>query len=160
MREYETIVILKTDMSEEASERIFGRVETAMTELNGVMLARDNWGKKKLAYDIAKHSKGAYILLHFLGEGPLIREIERIFKIEDGVLRYMTVKLDDDVDPEARVKALNKDATTVEGEADDAVVTDATADGAQSDKTATDGAKDDKDKKDEKDEKAVVKNDE
>lgn len=106
MREYETIFILKPDLPEDALERVSGKVEKALDELKGVLLVRENWGKKKLAYDIAKCAKGNYVFYHYLGEGGLVAEIERNLKIDDAVLRYMTVKVDEEVEPEARLKAI------------------------------------------------------
>lgn len=108
LREYETIFILKADLSDEASDRITGKVDKALEDHRGVLLVKENWGKKKLAYDIAKQAKGTYFFYHFLGGGPLVAEIERNLKLDDSVLRYMTVKVDEDVDAEARLKAISE----------------------------------------------------
>jgi small subunit ribosomal protein S6 len=60
----------------------------------------DEWGTKKLAYEIKKKDRGYYVCLDYCGSGPLVNEIERFFRIDDRVLKYMTVVLDKDVDIE------------------------------------------------------------
>ncbi len=108
LREYETIFILKADLTDEGRDRIVGKVEKAMEDHKAVLLIKEDWGKKKLAYDIAKSSKGTYLFYHYLGGGSLVSEIERNLKLDESVLRYMTVKVDEDVDPEARLKAISE----------------------------------------------------
>lgn len=106
MREYETICILKHDLPDEATDRVFGKVEKTVQDYHGVLMIKESWGKKKLAYNIAKSGRGHYVFFHFLGGGGLVHEVERLLKIDDAVVRYMTVKVDEDVEPEARMKAL------------------------------------------------------
>lgn len=106
MREYETICILKPELPEDAQERVYGKFERAIADFQGVMMVKESWGKKKLAYDIAKSQKGHFLFFHYCGGGGMVAEIERVLKIDDAVIRYMTVKVDEDVDPEARMKAI------------------------------------------------------
>ena len=108
MREYETIFILKPDGADETLERLSGKFDRVFEDFKAVILEKENWGKKKMAYDIAKNSKGMYIYYHYLGGGALVAEVERNLKIDEAVLRYMTVKVDEDVDAESRIKAISE----------------------------------------------------
>lgn len=108
MREYETIVILKAEVGDDILDRVNGKVERSISDFKGVVLVKENWGKKKLAYDIAKNPKGHFLFFHYLGAGGMVAEIERLLKIDDGVIRYMTIKVDEDVEAEARIKAISE----------------------------------------------------
>ena len=103
MREYEMILVMKPDCSDELLDRVFGKVTRVFDENGGHLLTRDAWGKKKLAYDVQKNSKGLFFQLNYLGEGKLNDELIRICRLDDNVLRYMPVKVADDVDVEARM---------------------------------------------------------
>jgi small subunit ribosomal protein S6 len=102
MTEYETTLILRPDVGGEAVESTLDRVREVMRVGGGKLLSINHWGKKKLAYDIAKHSRGIYVHTHFLGGSSLVAELERNMRISDNVIRYLTVRLDDNVDPSAR----------------------------------------------------------
>jgi len=104
MRRYETIAILDPDLSEEGRAPVFDRLTQLIPEQNGFLVKLDEWGARKLAYDIKKKSRGYYACIDLCGDGALVNEMERFFRIDDRVLKYMTVVLDKDVDLEA-VKA-------------------------------------------------------
>ena len=99
MREYEMICILKPDATEEMVDRVFGKLQKAMEEHNGTLLSRESWGKKKLAYDIRKNGKGLFFELKYLGAGGLNDEMFRLMRYDDAVLRFMSVRLADNVNP-------------------------------------------------------------
>lgn len=103
MREYEMIYVLKADSSDEIVERVQGKVDRVMEEFGGVVLRREAWGKKKLAYDIQKNGKGQFFFLSYAGGGDLNKELTRLFRIDDAVLRALPIKVADDVDVEARL---------------------------------------------------------
>jgi len=100
MREYETITILRPDLLEEGVERVKGRVVQVVDRMGGRMLRFDNWGKRKLAYEVKKYPKGIYLYFLYLGGPDVSAEVERNLKMWDDVIRYMTVKLEHEVDPE------------------------------------------------------------
>lgn len=108
MREYEMICIFKPDSSEEIVEQVFGKLKKAFDANNGILLNREGWGKKKLAYDIDRNSKGIFFQLSYLGEGALNDAMMRVLRYEDSVLRYMPIRLADKVDVEAKLASLNK----------------------------------------------------
>jgi small subunit ribosomal protein S6 len=67
----------------------------------GFLIETDDWGTKKLAYDIRKKNRGHYVRLDFCGDGALIQEMERFFRIDDNVMKFMTVLLDENADLDA-----------------------------------------------------------
>ena len=109
MRRYETIFILDPDVSEEQRGSVFGRLADLMSQKAGLQVAQDEWGAKKLAYAIKKKHRGYYVRLDYCGGGDLVDEIERFFRIDDRVLKYMTIVLDKYVDVE-KVKQEMADA--------------------------------------------------
>ncbi len=94
MRRYETIVIIDPDLSSEARDPLFKRLKDLITEMEGFFIALEEWGAKKLAYEIKKKQRGYYARFDFCGSGALVHELERIFQIDDRVLKYITVLLD------------------------------------------------------------------
>ena len=100
MRRYETFVIVDSDLSQEQREQVVQRVEDLITQMDGYLVITDEWGERKLAYDIKKRSRGYYVRFDYCGLSPLVNEIERFFRIDDRALKYMTVLLDKAVDLE------------------------------------------------------------
>ena len=98
MKRYETIVIIDPDLSKEAETPIFERLNDLIPQYNGFLIETDDWGTKKLAYDIKKKNRGHYVKLDFCGDGALIQEMERFFRIDDKVIKFMTVLLDENAD--------------------------------------------------------------
>ena len=92
MRKYETIFILHPSLDEEAvkanSEKFKGVIENGGGTIENV----DFWGKRKLAYEIAKVNEGFYTLINFEANTELPKELDRVFRITDGVIRHIVVK--------------------------------------------------------------------
>lgn len=101
MRRYELIFIVQPDLSEEETKTITDRYLQIITAQKGSIIKTEDWGKRRLAYDINKQSKGTYILVDFYGPGSMIREIERNLKIDDNILKFLTVKTKDPFNPES-----------------------------------------------------------
>ena len=101
MKRYETIVIIDPDLSKEAEAPIFERVNDLIPQYEGFLIETDDWGTKKLAYDIKKKNRGHYVRFDFCGDGALIQEMERFYRIDDRVMKFMTVLLDADADLDA-----------------------------------------------------------
>lgn len=101
MRRYETIFISNPDLSETERGQLFEKTKNLISEYNGILVVFDEWGVKKLAYDIKKKNRGHYVRLDFCGNGNLVDEMERFFRIDDRVLKFITIVLDKEVDPEA-----------------------------------------------------------
>ncbi len=97
-REYETIYILRPDMDADSAERLGSRVAEVVARENGRMTKVELWGRRRLAFDIKKQKRGIYFYLRYLGTGRVVSEIERNLRLTDGVLRYQTVVVGNDVD--------------------------------------------------------------
>jgi small subunit ribosomal protein S6 len=102
-REYELVFVVRPDVADEDLEVIKDRTTRIIEEREGKMLDVEDWGKRRLAYDIRKYSKGHYFLFRYLGGTDAVNEIERTFRIDDSVLRFLHIKEDDRVDVETRV---------------------------------------------------------
>jgi small subunit ribosomal protein S6 len=118
MKRYETIIIIDPDLSKEAEAPILERVNDLIPQFKGTLIATDDWGTKKLAYDIKKKNRGHYVRLDFCGDGALVQEMERFYKIDDKVLKFMTVLLEEDADLEA-IQAEMSAATESDAEAEE-----------------------------------------
>ena len=92
---YETISIIRPGAGEEEVTRISDRTAEIIEAAGGEILTVDKWGLKKLAYPIKKEENGYYVYTVFKGNGAGVDEMERIFRIDDNVLKYMTIRLDD-----------------------------------------------------------------
>jgi len=100
MRRYETIIIVRPNVAEDEIEAIINRTTSIIEDDEGTILQIDHWGLKKLAYLIKKESQGYYIYVDYAGVPAAVTEIERIFRIDDRILKYLTIKLADSCDPE------------------------------------------------------------
>lgn len=92
MRKYETIFILHPSLDEEAVKAAEEKFKGVIENGGGVVENVDFWGKRKLAYEIAKVNEGYYTLINFTANTELPRELDRIFRITDGVIRHIIVK--------------------------------------------------------------------
>lgn len=101
-REYELIWIVRPDVADEDITAITERTEKVATDQGAQVLEIEDWGRRKLAYEIQKCAKGHYVRLHFLAQSEHIAEMERTLRIDDRILRFLTVKLGDRVDVETR----------------------------------------------------------
>lgn len=113
MRRYETMVIVDPDLSSEKREPLFERMEETISQQGGALIVRDDWGPRKLAYEIKKRTRGHYVRFDYCGNGELVSELERFCRIDDRVMKYMTIQLADQADPEA-IKAQMAQSTTAE----------------------------------------------
>jgi len=123
MRRYETIFILRPSAGEEEINRIVGSTTQIILDEKGSIIELNKWGMKKLAYLIKKESLGYYIFCDFAGTPDAVAEIERKFRIDDLVLKYMTIKTAGSITEEEiqlAITAVSEKATAVvDGEDDD-----------------------------------------
>ncbi|HUS66519.1 MAG TPA: 30S ribosomal protein S6 [Kofleriaceae bacterium] len=99
LREYETIYILRPDTQNDKVAEVNTRVRGIIESMGGVVLNVDNWGKRKLAYEIKKELKGIYLFWNYLAAPTVVAEFERNMRMLDSVIRYMTIVAARDVDP-------------------------------------------------------------
>ncbi|MDO5733830.1 MAG: 30S ribosomal protein S6 [Eubacteriales bacterium] len=93
-KQYELIYVLNPQIGEEKIEAAKQRVEDLIAE-HGEVVDIDVWGQKRLAYEIEDQTEGFYILVHFKSEADFPKELERVLKISDSVMRYLIVKLEE-----------------------------------------------------------------
>lgn len=88
---YETIFIVNPNLSEEDTKSIVAKF-TSLIESAGTIESVEDWGKRKLAYEINDEKEGYYTLVNFTADSQFPRELERNYKITDSILRYLVVK--------------------------------------------------------------------
>ena len=99
MRRYEAISIIRANVGEDVIDAISAKTAEIITDVGGEIIKVDKWGLKQLAYSIKKEPTGYYVYTNFTGNGAAVDEMERIFKIDDNVLKYMTIKIAEDYIP-------------------------------------------------------------
>jgi small subunit ribosomal protein S6 len=97
-KEYETIYILRSDVDPDAAERIQTRVVEVIDRGQGKLVKVEAWGRRRLAYPVAKQRRGVYVYVKFVGAGGLVAELERNLKLQDAVLKFQTVIVRAEVD--------------------------------------------------------------
>ena len=99
MRHYETTCVLRPNLGEAGFTEVIERCTGTVTgTFGGTVIALERIGLRKLAYMIKKESQGYYFYLNYAAPAEAVAEIERVFRIDDGVFRYLTVKLADSID--------------------------------------------------------------
>ncbi len=104
MRKYETTVIAHPSLSQEERQPLFDKLTKLLSDGKGLLIKLDEWGQKRLAYEIKKQTRGYYVFLEFCGDGALVKELERNMRLDDQVLKYMTICTAQEIDEE-KVKA-------------------------------------------------------
>ena len=98
MRRYETIYIANPNLDDEALQEVVAKFSDLIKKQKGSIIEIDEWGKRKMAYEVKRFDKGHYVLLDFCGLPEMVTELERNLKLDDRILKYSTVKIDEDVD--------------------------------------------------------------
>src|SRR5437763_1038370 len=111
-REYETIYILRPDSTTDVIAQVNQKVRGVIEGGGGTLLKVDNWGKRKLAYEVKKQLKGIYLFFSYLGTAGLVEEVERNLRLTDSVIRYYSVKMAENVDPAGRTSEVTDESFT------------------------------------------------
>lgn len=101
-REYETVTILRPDTGKPQIKSLIERVQGVVEKQSGNLIKIDSWGMRVLAYPVAHQRKGIYLYWRYLGGSDMVAEVERNMRLSDRVMRFYSVRVDDDVDPNAR----------------------------------------------------------
>ncbi len=101
-REYETTYILRPNTTNEGVAEVNNRIKAIIEGMGGKIMKVDNWGKRRLAYEVAKERKGIYLYWLYLAKPGVVEETERNLRMLDSVVRYLTVKVDEDIVIDAR----------------------------------------------------------
>ncbi len=100
MRKYETVFICDPDLQDKDRGQFFDKVKQIVERENGFITDFDDWGSRKLAYEIRKKPRGHYVCMTYGGTGELVKELERNFRLTDEVMKFMTIVLEKDVSKE------------------------------------------------------------
>ena len=92
MKAYELLFFVDPTITDEARAGVMKRIDVAITENGGTVDNVDNWGKRKLAYEINKLTEGDYTLINFHADPTQIAELDRVLRINDSVKRHMVVR--------------------------------------------------------------------
>lgn len=95
MKAYELLYIIRPDLDDEAVATTVDKFSEVVSKNGGTDVAVDKWGKRRLAYEINDYREGFYILMNFNGEARTAQEVERVMKISDTVVRFLTTKKED-----------------------------------------------------------------
>jgi small subunit ribosomal protein S6 len=95
-RQYELVYILPADTTEQQSAEVHDQIAQVVSRLHGVIEKSENWGRKKLAYEIGRQKEGVYALEVINGSGELMKELDRRLRVLDQVIRHMIVRVDEE----------------------------------------------------------------
>ena len=95
-RKYELVYVVSPDATDAQIADLHAQVEAIAQRLGGQIEKTDNWGRRKLAYEIGPHKEGTYVLELIEGSGELMKEIDRRFKVTDLIIRHLVVRVDEE----------------------------------------------------------------
>jgi small subunit ribosomal protein S6 len=104
-RQYELVYIVPPETTEEALADLHAQIEVIVTRFEGTIDATENWGRRRLAYEIARQKEGVYVLELITGSGEMVKEIDRRLKVIDTVIRHLVVRVDEEMRVVNRRKA-------------------------------------------------------
>jgi small subunit ribosomal protein S6 len=107
-RQYELVYIVSPEASEQAVAELHAQVEQIVARFTGTLDKTENWGKRKLAYEIGHAREGTYVIETITGSGEMMKEIDRRFRVTDTIIRHLTVRVDDDIKVAERLRAERK----------------------------------------------------
>jgi len=105
-RTYELMFIVRPDMVEEDQDKLISTLESAVTSTGGTVKNIERMGKRRLAYKVRKFNDGIYMLLTVEGPGPLIHELERRLRVTEPVIKFLTVRIDEEQKRLDKIKAI------------------------------------------------------
>ena len=114
MNHYETIYIANPTLDDDSLKEAIDKFSDLIKKLKGTIVKVNEWGKRKLAYDVKRFDKGYYVVLDFCALPKMVTELERNLKLDDRILKYITVKIDENVDPKDLVSKEKEIEDTME----------------------------------------------
>jgi len=138
MRRYETIFILRPNVGEEEINKIIENTSKIILDDKGSIIELEKWGMKKLAYLIKKESLGYYVYCDYAGTPAAVAEIERKFRIDDSVLKYLTIKTAVSITEEGIQEALAAVAEKATAQLEDEETDDTDSDDADKENNTDD----------------------
>src|SRR5256886_12992676 len=95
-RQYELVYILPPDTTEQQATELHQQIEAVVSRMNGQIEKTENWGRRRMAYEIAHNKEGVYVLEVINGTGELMKELDRRLRVMDQVVRHMVVRVDEE----------------------------------------------------------------
>jgi small subunit ribosomal protein S6 len=108
LREYELTVVINSQLPEEEIKKLHKKYEGLLLQEGGEMIKKSHWGNKKLAFPIKKHFRGNFVHYDLTTLPGLLAEAERLMRIDENVMRYLSIRLGENVDPVERKAQLAK----------------------------------------------------
>ncbi len=108
MRNYEVVFVAAPTLTSEELDNFINHAQTVVESKNGKVVKVDNWGKKSLAYKIKKFREGYYVVLSIEADGAAIAELERRFRVTDYIIRFISVRIDEDLKRSEKIKAARR----------------------------------------------------
>jgi len=99
LRKYETVVLISSDSGDEAVTKTLTRMRDGLASTNGKEIRLEDWGVKRIAYELNGNRRAHYLCLLYLGTNSSVAEIERLLKITEAVIKFQTIVLEDRIDP-------------------------------------------------------------
>ena len=96
VRQYDLVFILPPDTTEQQATEMHDQIAGIVSRMNGTIEKTENWGRRKLAYEIGHNKEGVYVLEVINGGGDLVKEIDRRLKVIDAIVRHMIVRVDEE----------------------------------------------------------------
>ena len=106
MRNYEIMFIVRPDVTEEEVDKLIAQMEGVVAGTGGKLEKVEKLGRRRLAYRVAKQREGIYVLFRLQGSGDTVKEFERRLKVIDTVIKYLSVRIDEDLERAEKFKAL------------------------------------------------------
>lgn len=91
MRKYETMFIIRPGLDEETTKAVIEKFLNLLKERDSEIESVEEWGMRRLAYEVNKLREGYYVLIHFIAKPDTVAELERVFRISNDILRYITI---------------------------------------------------------------------
>jgi small subunit ribosomal protein S6 len=107
-RQYELVYVMTPDASDEQVAELHSQIEQIVQRFGGALDKTDNWGRRKLAYEIDHHREGIYVVETISGTGDLMKEIDRRLRVLDSVIRHLVVRVDEELRVADRTRAARK----------------------------------------------------
>jgi small subunit ribosomal protein S6 len=106
MRKYEIIFVVRPDIPEEELDKLITQMEGVVTGMGGKLEKIEKMGRRRLAYRIGSHREGFYVLFRLEGNGDTVKEFERRLKVTDSVIKFLAVRVDEELERAEKFKAL------------------------------------------------------
>jgi small subunit ribosomal protein S6 len=107
-RTYELMFIVRPDMADEDLDKLISNLETTVTSASGSIKSVDRMGKRRLAYMVRKFREGVYILMTIEGAGSVVHELERRLRVTEPVIKFLTVRIDEEQKRLDKIKKLRE----------------------------------------------------